>query len=250
MEAGGLLPRQPPQGPPGNQPGPISVCVGQAPQNTGNNNSNVIGQSAGIHDLNATGQLNVTGQQLQLQQQMGQAPGMGEVLTPKRQAVVDRLRRRIESYRRRQTDCIPRFDQSFNGLCEQNIQDTLVLKQRFLESKAKRQAKKTDKKQSDPVGLSSVHVYSKRVFQEVQAKGERHCQEANTQSKVDQTFSLPINKFASEMTEGRFSSGENIYSKGPTVLEPGREGWVVRRAADRDDRVGGGLDDRVDEEQR
>ncbi|EZA51154.1 Neurogenic protein mastermind [Ooceraea biroi] len=89
---------------------------------------------------------------------MGQAPGMGEVLAPKRQAVVDRLRRRIENYRRRQTDCIPRFDQSFNGLCEQNIQDTLVLKQRFLESKAKRQAKKTDKKQSDPVGLPNVHM--------------------------------------------------------------------------------------------
>ncbi|XP_017880272.2 uncharacterized protein LOC108625071 [Ceratina calcarata] len=160
MEAGGLLPRQPPQGPPGTAPGPISVCVGQAPNanNVNNVQSNVLGQS-GIHDLNA-GQLNVTGQQLQLQQQMGQAPGMGEVVTPKRQAVVDRLRRRIEGYRRRQTDCIPRFDQSFNGLCEQNIQDTLVLKQRFLENKAKRQAKKTDKKQSEPVGLSSVHVVS------------------------------------------------------------------------------------------
>ncbi|KAG7204655.1 hypothetical protein KM043_005070 [Ampulex compressa] len=161
MEAGGLLPRQPPQGPPGTAPGPISVCVGQGPNNGANNpNNGVIGPSPGIHELAQAGQLNVTGQQLQLQQQMGQAPGMGEVLTPKRQAVVDRLRRRIESYRRRQTDCIPRFDQSFNGLCEQNIQDTLVLKQRFLESKAKRQAKKTDKKQNDPVGLSSVHVVS------------------------------------------------------------------------------------------
>ncbi|GLH08795.1 Neurogenic protein mastermind [Gryllus bimaculatus] len=72
---------------------------------------------------------------------------MGDVLPPKRQAVVDRLRRRIESYRRRQSDCIPRFDQSFNGLCEQNIQETLVLKQRFLETKTKRAAKKADKKQ-------------------------------------------------------------------------------------------------------
>ncbi|XP_031772520.1 LOW QUALITY PROTEIN: neurogenic protein mastermind-like [Apis florea] len=180
MEAGGLLPRQPPQGPPGTAPGPISVCVGQAPNtNTNNNNVNnlqnsVLAQSAGIHDLNAAGQLNVTSQQLQLQQQMGQAPGMGEVLTPKRQAVVDRLRRRIESYRRRQTDCIPRFDQSFNGLCEQNIQDTLVLKQRFLESKAKRQAKKTDKKQSEPVGLSSVHVqqkFVKRTAEELEPAG-------------------------------------------------------------------------------
>ncbi|XP_018406500.1 PREDICTED: neurogenic protein mastermind-like [Cyphomyrmex costatus] len=94
---------------------------------------------------------------------MGQAPGMGEVLTPKRQAIVDRLRRRLESYRRRQNDCIPRFDQSFNGLCEQNIQDTLMLKQRFLESKAKRQAKKTDKKQNDPIGLSNVHMNFKAM---------------------------------------------------------------------------------------
>lgn len=87
--------------------------------------------------------------------------GMGDVLPPKRQAVVDRLRRRIESYRRRQSDCIPRFDQSFNGICEQNIQETLVLKQRFLESKAKRAAKKTDKKDS----ASSLHTVSTKHVQ-------------------------------------------------------------------------------------
>ncbi|XP_032678606.1 neurogenic protein mastermind-like isoform X7 [Odontomachus brunneus] len=177
MEAGGLLPRQSAQGPPGVAPGTINVCAGQGPNGHAGNIP-----AATIHDLNAAaaaaaaaaaGQLGIAGQQQlhlqqqqhlhqQQQQQMGQAPGMGEVLiTPKRQAVVDRLRRRIESYRRRQTDCIPRFDQSFNGLCEQNIQDTLMLKQRFLESKAKRQAKKTDKKQNDPVGLSNVHVQQK-----------------------------------------------------------------------------------------
>ena len=158
MEAGGLLPRQPPQGPPGSAP--VSVCTGVV---QGSNNLNNSNQSP-IHDLNSPGnQLNLTNQQLQLQQQMGQAPGMGEALTPKRQAVVDRLRRRIENYRRRQTDCIPRFDQSFTGQCEQNIQDTLVLKQRFLESKAKRQAKKSDKKQNEPVGLSSIHVVSHQL---------------------------------------------------------------------------------------
>lgn len=83
------------------------------------------------------------------------APGvlpqqMGEVLTPKKQAIVDRLRRRIENYRRRQTDFMPRFDQTFNGFCEQNIQETLLLKQKFLENKAKRTAKKQDKKQTEP----------------------------------------------------------------------------------------------------
>lgn len=93
----------------------------------------------------------------------GGLAGMGDVLLPpKKQAVVDRLRRRLESYRRRQSDCIPRFDQSFNGICEQNIQETLVLKQRFLESKAKRAAKKTDKKQESSNTLHTVRTCAVR----------------------------------------------------------------------------------------
>lgn len=90
-----------------------------------------------------------------------QPPGLPQLhaeVTPK-QAVVERLRRRIESYRRRQTDCMPRFDQSFTGLCEQNQQDTYHLKQRFLDAKAKRVSKAKDKKQ-DSI-QSSVHVQQK-----------------------------------------------------------------------------------------
>lgn len=69
-----------------------------------------------------------------------------------------RLRRRIESYRKRQNDCMPRYDQSFSGLCEQNLQDTLHLKQRFLDTKTKRVPKTKEKKQD---GIqSSVHVVS------------------------------------------------------------------------------------------
>ncbi|XP_043267905.1 neurogenic protein mastermind-like isoform X2 [Venturia canescens] len=174
MEAGGLLPRQPPQGPPGTG---VNVCTGAVQGHNLNLQQRLNNQSP-LHpvlDLNSgPPQLSLTNhQQLQLQQQMGQAPGMGEVLTPKRQAVVDRLRRRITGYRRRQTDCIPRFDQSFNGLCEQNIQDTLVLKQRFLENKNKRQAKKTDKKQNENVGLSNVHVqkFLKRTAEDLEPSG-------------------------------------------------------------------------------
>uniref|UniRef100_A0A8D8V8H0 Neurogenic protein mastermind n=1 Tax=Cacopsylla melanoneura TaxID=428564 RepID=A0A8D8V8H0_9HEMI len=70
---------------------------------------------------------------------------MQEALPPKRQAVVDRLRRRIESYRRHQTASEPRYNQSFNGLVERDIQETLLLKQKYLESKAKR-TKKPEKK--------------------------------------------------------------------------------------------------------
>ncbi|RZF46545.1 hypothetical protein LSTR_LSTR013075 [Laodelphax striatellus] len=89
-------------------------------------------------------------------------PGsQGDVLPPKRQATLDRLRRRIENYRRHQSDCIPKFDQTFNGLVEQNFQDTLVLKQRFLENKAKRTAKKTDKKTPENNLQGNAHPVSK-----------------------------------------------------------------------------------------
>jgi hypothetical protein len=76
-------------------------------------------------------------------------------LNPKRQAVFDRLKKRMNMYRKRQNESIPRFDQTFNGICEQQSVETNVLQKRFVESKAKRVAKKTDKKQID------VHVVRK-----------------------------------------------------------------------------------------
>lgn len=106
-------------------------------------------------------------QQQQLQQQQQQQ----EQLKPERRVIVDRLRRRMETYRRRQTDCTPRFEQTFTGVCEQQTIETNQLQKRFLESKAKRQAKKTDKKQTDNSTLasnlqSSVHVVSrKHIFE-------------------------------------------------------------------------------------
>ncbi|XP_050515733.1 neurogenic protein mastermind-like [Diabrotica virgifera virgifera] len=68
----------------------------------------------------------------------------------------------MEGYRRRQSDCMPRFDQSFTGHCEQNMQDTLQLKQRYLDAKAKRVPKtKAEKKHQDSSIQSSVHVQQK-----------------------------------------------------------------------------------------
>lgn len=161
MEAGGLLPHQPSQGPPGGAGGQ-NLCLGQQQQRRVTNQSPV---HSALEQLNS-GQLGLTSQQqLQhLQQQMGQAPNMGEIITPKKQVAVDRLRRRMDEYRRHQTHVTPRFEQSFNGLCEQESQGTLLLKQRFFDNKAKRQAKKADKKQNETVGLSSVHVVSSQIF--------------------------------------------------------------------------------------
>lgn len=70
-------------------------------------------------------------------------------LNPKRQAVFDRLKKRMNLYRKRQNESIPRFDQTFSGICEQQSIETDLLQKRFIESKAKRVAKKADKKQAD-----------------------------------------------------------------------------------------------------
>lgn len=112
-------------------------------------------------------QINQQQQQHQQQQhhQQQQQQLQQEQLKPERKVIVDRLRRRMETYRRRQTDCTPRFEQTFSGVCEQQTIETNQLQKRFLESKAKRQAKKTDKKQTDNSTLasnlqSSVHVVS------------------------------------------------------------------------------------------
>ncbi|KAG5887797.1 hypothetical protein JTB14_024012 [Gonioctena quinquepunctata] len=55
---------------------------------------------------------------------------------------------------------MPRFDQSFSGICEQNLQDTMQLKQRYLDAKAKRVPKSKDKKNQESI-QSSVHVQQK-----------------------------------------------------------------------------------------
>lgn len=78
---------------------------------------------------------------------------------------IERLKKRIGNYRQHHTVCSPRFDQSFSGACEQQSIETVVLQKRFLENKAKKAAKKADKKQPENTAQannlqSSVHVVS------------------------------------------------------------------------------------------
>lgn len=78
---------------------------------------------------------------------------------------LERLKKRMGQYRQHHTECGPRFDQSFTGACEQQSVETVILQQRFLENKAKKAAKKADKKQPENSSLagnlqSSVHVVS------------------------------------------------------------------------------------------
>lgn len=69
---------------------------------------------------------------------------MADVVVHKRQAVIDRLKRRMEGYRRHNQDCVPRYNNAFAE--QQNVQETLMLKQKYMETKTKRNVKKNDKK--------------------------------------------------------------------------------------------------------
>lgn len=78
---------------------------------------------------------------------------------------LDRLKKRIGGYRQHHTVCGPRFEQTFTGTCEQQSQETVNLQKRYLENKAKKAAKKADKKQPENASFagnlqSSVHVVS------------------------------------------------------------------------------------------
>ncbi|GFW78293.1 mamL-1 domain-containing protein [Trichonephila clavipes] len=68
----------------------------------------------------------------------GPVNGGPDPLPPKRQTVVDRLRRRLEAYRKHQGSCQPRYDQSANGQYDIQRKQTLHLQQKHLENKSKK----------------------------------------------------------------------------------------------------------------
>ena len=62
---------------------------------------------------------------------------------PKNQVAIERLRKRMEGYREMQSSRMPQYDNHVNHLNGQQVQETLALRQKFLESKAKKPSKKS-----------------------------------------------------------------------------------------------------------
>ena len=60
-----------------------------------------------------------------------------------KQGALDRLKRRMENYRDMQNTRLPQYDQTMNQVNTQQLQETKVLRQKFLESKAKKPSKKS-----------------------------------------------------------------------------------------------------------
>ena len=67
---------------------------------------------------------------------------MGDFLSPKKKDVFDRLWWRIELYKRHHDGCHSRHELTVNGTWDQHREDIRLLRQRWLESKAKKATSK------------------------------------------------------------------------------------------------------------
>ncbi|KAG7465352.1 hypothetical protein MATL_G00175580 [Megalops atlanticus] len=79
---------------------------------------------------------------------------MADFVVPRHSAVMERLRRRIELFRRHHSSCESRYDNTAMERLEMDQQQTFALHQRCLQTKAKRASKhRQPQPASDPVGL-------------------------------------------------------------------------------------------------
>nr|KAG5711646.1 hypothetical protein BaRGS_016828 [Batillaria attramentaria] len=116
---------------------------------------------------------------------------MGDFLAPKRRDVVDRLRRRIEQYRCHHFRSATRFDASRPSLFEQHKQETQLLHQRWLESKAKKAAKQSKVKDSGGGGGGGTNSGTDRnlVNQKLKRKiDSSNSGENNTSATAEAVF--------------------------------------------------------------
>ncbi|XP_015925017.2 mastermind-like protein 1 [Parasteatoda tepidariorum] len=124
---------------------------------------------------------------------------MGDVLPPKRETV-ERLKRRFEIYRTVHSDRFPKYEQNANDSRETERQETLLLRQRFLESKAKKAKNKSDHHRSYKDSISdsnktpmakSVKRAAEEQLPQLQASSN---EESEKSSKMARTDSLPDKK--------------------------------------------------------
>ncbi|XP_023216804.1 uncharacterized protein LOC111619330 isoform X4 [Centruroides sculpturatus] len=118
---------------------------------------------------------------------------MGDILPAKRQAIVERLQRRFEKYRRHQNACLPRYEHSISGICDQHRQEALLLRQRYIENKVKKskrcenQSLSKDFKQER--AISNIFLSSKTNKRQAKGPGatlqtDQNCEDHEHQVKI------------------------------------------------------------------
>ncbi|KAJ8336794.1 hypothetical protein SKAU_G00380140 [Synaphobranchus kaupii] len=89
---------------------------------------------------------------------------MADFVAPRHSAVMERLRRRIELFRRHHTSCESRYDNTAMDRLEMDQQQTFALHQRCLQTKAKRSSKhRQPQPASDQTGLRATGTGSSNV---------------------------------------------------------------------------------------
>lgn len=80
---------------------------------------------------------------------------MAEVTPSKRQENLERFQNRLAGYKKHSQECVRKYQHTFDALVEQDVDQTLFLKQKFLQNKEKRAAKrKLDNSSSTPSSVS------------------------------------------------------------------------------------------------
>ena len=77
-----------------------------------------------------------------------------------KQGAIERLQRRMENYREMQSNRLPQYNQTMNQVNVQQLQDTKLLRQKFLESKAKKPNKKSSSNSSEKLKHDSMNAMS------------------------------------------------------------------------------------------
>ncbi|CAG2240177.1 MAML [Mytilus edulis] len=88
---------------------------------------------------------------------------MGDFSSPKRRDVVERLRRRFDIYRRHQNKSATRYDNTINSLYERERQETLLLRERWLQSKAKKASKTKKDSSGEHRNLGLTKLLKKKI---------------------------------------------------------------------------------------
>jgi len=112
---------------------------------------------------------------------------MSEVLPPKRQAAVDRLRRRVDLYTKDHQGRYLHYDRIAPALCEQQMQESFALKQKYLDPKAKKPSKS---KNTNERGAASGTGTSSGNSNTAERKPNVDIHASNTQSVSFSPFRL------------------------------------------------------------
>ena len=118
---------------------------------------------------------------------------MSEVLPPKRQAAVDRLRRRVEVYTKDHQERFIHYERIGPALCEQQMQESFALKQKYLDPKAKKTSSSKSNKSSGGGGNNNNNSSSGGGASSAERKPATETHAGNTQSvRTPFFFSLSL----------------------------------------------------------